>query len=533
MWGIRVLAGQQAGQVIPLKAGANVLGRAPSCDIKILSPNVSKEHVKIEVLEGKFIVSDMGSRNGTFLNGTQVRSSRLRPGDRIGMHDVIVELVQMPHQQALPGMTSSHARHAPQQMPQQNYAGNLAYQQQMPSHDHQPQAQAQARQSPHAMNLVQEYMDRVVLPGVYRLAEMVELKWLLGMFMAAFILLVTSLSTVPLIRILRDSVENQSQEHAQTIAATLARVNEAAVRDGIYTAVNMIPAQRSGVKEAMIIQALDGKIIAPSSRAETYPDIAFVHDARKLSRESVQQVDGSTVVAVHPIEAFNAETGARGTVAYSVVVYDMATLAVDDSKTISLFIITLFIASILGAILFFFLYKLIEYPLRSLNLQLDTALREGRDDLKVTFDFEPLQKLANNINSALTRILTGGQSAVPRAIEHDRRVEMTNLVEMVGFAAMAISAHDRTIAQVNQGFETRTRMNASTLLNQPVTNINDQSLKLSLLDLIDRVEQNPDQLVTNDLEFNGENFQIIAQGIFGTAKLAYYLVILVPAGGEG
>lgn len=526
MWGIRVLSGQQAGQMFALKTGTNVLGRAPSCDIKILSPNISKEHVKIEVLGGdKFIISDMGSRNGTFLNGTQIRSSRLNPGDRIGLHDVIIELAPMSQTQA-----SRPRASAPQPRPYDQ--GNLAYQMPAAAPEESPASSRETR--PALAKAAQEYMDRVVLPGVFRLAEIVEFRWLLAMFMAAFILLVTSLSTIPLIRILRDSVEQQSQQHALTIAATLARVNEAAVRDGIYTAINMDTAHRAGVTSAVIIQALDGKIIAPAAKAESYTDIPFVHEARKVPKESVKQIDGNTVVAVFPMVAYNAETGTRGVLAYSVVVYDMTTLAIDDSKTISLFIITLFIASILGALLFFFLYKIMEYPIHSLNLQLDTALREGRDDLKVTFLFDPLVKLANNMNSALTRILTGNEQASPiRAMEHDRRMEMSNLVEMVGFAALVVSAFDRTVAHINQGFEQRTRLDPNRIVNQPVSAITDQALKLSLLDLMDRLEQNPDQLVTNDLEFGGENFQLVAQAVYGTAKLAYFLIILVPTGGEG
>jgi hypothetical protein len=537
MWAIRVLSGQQAGQVFQLKSGANTLGRGPSCTIKILSPGVSKEHVKIEILADKFIISDMGSRNGTFLNGTQIRSSRLRPGDRIGIHDVIVELVAM----AAAQQQMQQMQQMQQQYEQQGVRGaaapapapvfgNLAYQ--MPPSGPGEGGRSRRSAKPALRTMAKEYVDRVVLPGVYRLAEMVEFPWLLALFMAAFILLVTSLSTVPLIRILRDSVEEQSQQHALTIASTLAKVNEAAVRDGIYTAINMNTAQRAGVKQALIIQAIDGKIIAPSTRADDYPKIEFVHEARRLPRESVKQIDGSTVAAVYPIAAYNAETGSRGILAYSVVEYDMTSLAVDDSKTISLFITNLFIAFLLGAVLFFFLYKIIEYPVLSLNAQLDTALREGRDDLKVNFNFDPLNKLTSNINSALTRVLTGNEAAQPRSIEHDRRIEMTNLAEMVGFAAMVITAHDRTVAQVNQGFEQRTRLDPARIVNQPVTSITDQALRLSLLDLMDRVEQNPDQLVSNELEFGGENFQIIAQGIFGTAKLAYYLMILVPAGGE-
>lgn len=534
MWAIRLLSGPQAGKVIPLKSGANVLGRAPSCDIKILSPNVSKEHTKIDVLDGKFIVSDMGSRNGTFVNGTQVRSTRVKEGDQIGLFDVVLEIVPFSSAQAQ-AQAQSRARAQAQprapNSPPPSY-GNLAYQMN-PAQD--PETFESPADGPRRreglQTIVSEYMDRVVLPGVYHLAEVVEFKWLLGIFMGVFILLVTSLSTIPLIRILRDSVEEQSQQHALTIAATLAKVNEGAIREGLYTAINMQTAQRSGVSEAMIVTAMDGKILAPSSRAESFSDIPFVHEARKMGREAVRQINGTTVVALYPIAAYNPETGSRGVLAYSVVVYDMTTLAVDDGKTISLFVITLFIATLLGGLLFFFVYKLIEYPLMSLNLQLDSALREGRDNLKVTFLFPALSKLAGNINSALSRTAAGGSEVISSAIEYDRRLEMENLAEMTGFPSMVISAHDRVIATVNAAFEERTRLSKAQLLNQNVAAITDQALKLSLQDLMDRLQSNPDQLATNDLEFGGQGYQLIAQAIYGSAKIAYFMVILVPSGG--
>ena len=533
MWAIRVLSGAQAGQFFNLKSGANVLGRSPQCDIKILSPNVSKEHTKIEVLDDKIIVSDMGSRNGTFINGTQARSHKLKPGDRISLHDVIIEVVPQQQRQNLhvAPPPASHGNLA-YQVPMQQPSGVLESYSPVavaPAHD----SQASRRTLPDLALFASEYMDRVVLPGVYRLAEIMEFKTLLGLFMAGFILLVTSLSTIPLIRILRDSVEQQSQQHALTIASTLARVNEAAVRDGLYTAINMSTAQRLGVVEALIITKEDGKIIAPASRAESYPDLPFIHEARNYDKESVQQVDGSTVVALSPIIAYNPETGSRGTLAFAVVKYDMSSLAVEDSKTISLFIITLFIATILGIILFYFLYRLIEYPLNTLNLQLDTALREGRDDLKVSFLFAPITRLTSNINSALSRANSGGSASVaPQAMEHDRRLEMTNLAEMIGFAAIIVNAFDRMVVTINQGFEQRTRLTPANLVNQPINGISDQALKLSLLDLIDRLDQNPDQLATNDIEFGGNSYQLIAQAIYGTAKVAYYVIILVPAGGD-
>jgi len=521
MWAIRVLTGPQAGHIFPIKPGATVIGRAPACEIKLLSPSISKEHVKIEVLGDKFILTDMGSRNGTFVNGIQAKTTRVRPGDKIGLHDIIIEIIPF-----------TGNAYAPPPMVQGNVAYNLSHQAAAPEPHAAPPAPVD-RSAPAFAKFAKEYLDRVVLPGVHRLAEVMEFKWVLAVFMAAFILLVTSLSTIPLIRILRESMEEQSRQHALTIAASIARLNEGAIREGLYTAINMGTARRVGVKSALIIQALDGKIIAPASLAEKYPDMPYVHEARKYNQESVAQVDPGTVIALYPVDAYNPETGTRGILAYSVVEYDMSSLAVDNSKTLSLFISTLFIALIVGGILFFFLYKMIEYPIVSLNSQLDSALKEGRDNLHSEFQFQPIKKLIANINSALTRAQSGGGSdlVAPPALEHDRRMEMNNLVELVGFAAMSISAFDRTISSINPAFEAATGFSTATLVHQSVEMITDQAMKLSVLDLIERVEANPESMATNELEFGGNNYQFIAQAVFGTSRPAYYVMVLVPVDG--
>src|SRR5882757_5993011 len=101
--------------------------------------------------------------------------------------------------------------------------------------------------------------------------------------MALFILLVTSLSTIPLIRILKASIEEESQQHAMTIATTLARVNIPALAQGLDSGVSVeIATSRPGVSKAYIISAVDGNVVAPSAQAGTYPDLPYVHEGRKL-----------------------------------------------------------------------------------------------------------------------------------------------------------------------------------------------------------------------------------------------------------
>ncbi len=525
MWVLRFLTGPMAGQTFPLKKHSTLIGRSPGCDIKIASGSVSKEHTRIEVFEDKILVSDAGSRNGTFLNGVQIRTAKAHPGDRISIHEVIAEIQNVPDQwMAQPPQ--------PVYYPPPNY-GNAAPQYYLPpsagSEPEPPPKAGLADKVPGWLDRASAYLENDILPGVYKLVEIFEFKWVLAGFMGLFILLVTSLSIMPLLRILKVSIEQESQQHALTIATTLAKVNRPALMAGTDSSVSVdIALARPGVRKALIISNVDGNIIAPAAQAGTYPDLPFIHQARKLNKESVSQIDDNTIAAVVPIEFYNAETGAQAITADAVVFYDMSSIAVDNAEVLSLFISTLFIALLVGSLIFFFLYKIVEYPFKSMNAQLDSALKEGRDTVEVNYRFPALQTLVSNVSSALTRALNGAGDS-RSVIEHDRNREIANLVELIGFAAVGVRAHDLSIGAVNQAFEARTNLSAAQAAHMTVNDIMDQALKLSIKDLIERVDQKPDELANNELEFSGQDFQVVAQAVFGTDKIAYYLIVLLPS----
>jgi len=70
------------------------LGRHGTNYIQILDSKASREHAEIVYDEGAFILRDLKSRNGTWLNGAPVRRDTvLKPGDRIRIGDNIYELV--------------------------------------------------------------------------------------------------------------------------------------------------------------------------------------------------------------------------------------------------------------------------------------------------------------------------------------------------------------------------------------------------------------------------------------------------------
>jgi pSer/pThr/pTyr-binding forkhead associated (FHA) protein len=67
------------------------IGRSATNDIVIRDPTVSRKHAVVEYAEGRYLLTDLGSRNGTLVNKTSVTTHRLNQGDvlKIGKHHLI------------------------------------------------------------------------------------------------------------------------------------------------------------------------------------------------------------------------------------------------------------------------------------------------------------------------------------------------------------------------------------------------------------------------------------------------------------
>jgi hypothetical protein len=67
----------------PLDKPLLVIGRSNDCDIQLPDPNVSRRHAEIRQDGDSFLLLDLGSTNGSELNGQRVKRGHLQPGDRI------------------------------------------------------------------------------------------------------------------------------------------------------------------------------------------------------------------------------------------------------------------------------------------------------------------------------------------------------------------------------------------------------------------------------------------------------------------
>jgi hypothetical protein len=84
---IKFVSGTLAGKQFQVKSDGSFIGRdAAVADIVIPDPRISKRHVWIGMREGRVIITDDGSRNGTFINdpkSQRVTEAQLHPGDTV------------------------------------------------------------------------------------------------------------------------------------------------------------------------------------------------------------------------------------------------------------------------------------------------------------------------------------------------------------------------------------------------------------------------------------------------------------------
>lgn len=78
------------GQRLELTEHPAVIGRLPDCDVTVDDPRVSRRHAEVRPDPTGYTVVDLGSLNGTTVNGVAVKERRLLDGDEIGVGSSVV-----------------------------------------------------------------------------------------------------------------------------------------------------------------------------------------------------------------------------------------------------------------------------------------------------------------------------------------------------------------------------------------------------------------------------------------------------------
>lgn len=91
---LKVIHGKPNGHCLAFPPGEFMFGRGPECDVRPNSDLVSRQHCIVQVANVGAVIRDLGSRNGTLVNGQLVQGERqLAHGDTLQVGPLVLQVI--------------------------------------------------------------------------------------------------------------------------------------------------------------------------------------------------------------------------------------------------------------------------------------------------------------------------------------------------------------------------------------------------------------------------------------------------------
>lgn len=99
---ISFIKGPRLGEIVPLDKSEMLVGRSQDCDLWVADNAISRHHFRLFIEKNQVVLEDLGSTNGTYVNGKQQARVQLNDGDRIQISkNTIMELAYLDESRSL------------------------------------------------------------------------------------------------------------------------------------------------------------------------------------------------------------------------------------------------------------------------------------------------------------------------------------------------------------------------------------------------------------------------------------------------
>jgi len=91
---LRFISGKYQGGEFPIIPSKEIIvGRSSDLDMVLVEDMVSRKHARIAMQQDQIWIEDLGSTNGTFVNGEKIKRARLKEGDRVLIGTSILKVI--------------------------------------------------------------------------------------------------------------------------------------------------------------------------------------------------------------------------------------------------------------------------------------------------------------------------------------------------------------------------------------------------------------------------------------------------------
>lgn len=512
MFKLVAVGGKLRGTEITLSEGENILGRGLDADHALRVDGVSKRHFSVTVNGDTCFVQDLGSSNGTFVNGKLAKSATVKNGDKIAVPNVIFQLVYVIEKKVIVKKQVAKSSEGED-------VDALDFQELMPND---------------LLGKIKYTFKHKIMSVVYSFNEQYEWSVMLGILLFFFVCINIGLTIGPVLHDGKELLKNEIVARGGQYAEEVARFNRAALSRGDLNRLNTNFLENSAedVKSYELFD-LEGRIVRPVGKLNSYVSDAFSVKAWKQImaggdaslRKTIYEVVGDGEIGIgKAILAYDSNTGREEPVGIIAIRFKPRSWAAQAANQSGSYLEALIITCIVGVVFFGMVYYMTTRPLEIMRTQVEEVLRGRRKELEINTLFEELNPLRNTVNSILQRLreLQSDDATEFAELEEDAPYVRTLYELMQGAQGPVVVLNsEKVIEHINPEGEDLTGMRESSAAGTSLLDsARDQGFAATVIDLCDQSANNEGTNQSEVYELTGKNFMIHVSALVGKDNFA-------------
>lgn len=512
MFKLVAVGGKLRGKELILNEGENTIGRAADCDHQLAVDGISKKHLRVTVNGETAYAEDLGSSNGTLVNGKIIKKITLKDGDKIALPNVILQVVYVLEKK-------------------------IVIKKKVLKGDDDDDSYDDLKQiEPMPDNLAAKAIwifKHKLMPVVYGFNERYEWAALVGILLFIFIAINITLTILPVLRDSKQLLIKEIALRGKQYAAEVDHLNSAHLReknlDHIRT--DFLEGEDAEGVQSYKLFDMEGRIYRPLSSLNTIVNDPFSVDAQKFykaesnqDKEVVSDLGGNQIGIARAIKAHDKQMGRDVVVAIITIVFSPSSLSREASNNSKAYLESLITSGMVAIFFFGILYYMTIKPLDEMKFQIEAVLRGRQKELTSNTLFREIHPLRNTINSILARIkeLQNVDGGEVQNLEEDGPYLRTLKEFMEGAQGpVLILNSEKVIQHLNSECEDLIGIRENASAGQSLLDTaRDQGFAATVIDLCDRSANNEGCNQKEGYQIGGKDMTVNVSALIGKDKFA-------------
>lgn len=511
MFKLIIVGGKRRGEEFILSQGENIIGRDPSASISLDIDGISKQHVKLTVEKNSIYLEDLGSSNGTFVNGKLTQKMTLLGKEKIALPNVIFQLVLVKEKKKI---VKKKVLKADDDQGEED--GDVA-----PPAPSQPLAK------------ILHYFKYKAMPVVYTFNKEYEWHSLTMAFLLIYIFITIGLTIIPVLEDNRKVLIEEIIRRGGFITKTVADANRVYLLKNNFEAIDTeFLNHEPGIVEYELYNP-EGIILRPLEKLNTTTqDVFSIEAMQKFSNDSggihhYKFLGDGKVGIARLIKTYDMRSASEKPVGVVMVKFAPRSLISEAANNKKAYLESFTSSALVGILFFAILYFLTLKYFDDLRIQIDKVMRGKQKEISAIYRFKEMKPLVSTLNGLLQRYMdyqnreNGEEAGIGEVEEDSKYVEILKEFMLGAHGAAMVMNSEKIIQSINLQAEDLTGIRESVGVGVSIIDVaRDQGFAATVLELCEESASNGGVSQKGNYELTGVPHEIFVTSLIGKDNFA-------------